>query len=154
MLTKGERIARRGHDRHERDGRGIGEVLLVTEFNPDVVAWQEGKMDDLVHPNQRSTFIAIVISSVGSLGMNVLALDRRPRDGDPPQNHRMLITNPCLHVHCKVAVLPVIEPRLCWQIGPNEPHMLAWLIHEENRKWQNDSGDHLAGVVEAAIAAG
>jgi hypothetical protein len=152
-MTVEERITRRGHDRHERAGRRIGEVLLVTEFNPDVVTWQAAAMDEIVRPNRRSTFVAIVIS-VGSLGMNVLSLDRRPRDGTPPQYHRMLITNPCLHVHCKVADLPVVEPRLCWQIGPNEPHMLAWLIHEENRLWIDDNGEHLAGVVEAAIAAG
>jgi hypothetical protein len=153
MLTREERIAKRGHDRHERAGRTVGEVLLITEFNPEVVTRQEAAIDEIVRPNRRSTFVGIVIG-VGSLGMDMLALDRRPRDGNPPQHHRMLITNPCLHVHCKVADLPVIEPRLSWQIGPNEPHMLAWLIHEENRQWIDDNGEHLAGVVEAAIAAG
>jgi hypothetical protein len=139
--------------RNAASGRTPGEILLVTEFNPDIVAWQEYPIDEVARPNRTSTFLAIVIGT-GSMGIDVLALDRRPRDGTPAHHHRMLITHPCLHVHCKVADLPLIEPRLCWQVGPNKPHMLAWLIHEENRQWIHENGERLAGVLEAAIAAG
>jgi hypothetical protein len=138
---------------HLGAGRAVGEVLLVTEFNPNIVSWQEDPIPALIRPNRTSTFFAIVIS-VDRMGMNVLALDRRPRDGTPAHHHRMLCTHPCLHVHCKVSDLPLIEARLCWQVGPNEPHMLAFLIHEENRRWIHENGERLAGVLEAAIAVG
>ena len=156
QITAADYAAHRELHRHPASGRAPGELLLVTEFDANVVVWQYGSLDEIVRPNAESTFLAIVLGG-GCTGLDVMVLDGVPDDdASVPNPHRVIRGHRCLHVHCRITDLPIFHPRIhqSWTRDRDEGDDAGILLDCRNRQWIHDNGTRLAGVLEAAIAAG
>lgn len=138
-------------------GFAAGAVLLLTEFDPNVVMWYSRPLDETVLPNAETTFLGVLLDTHGS-SISVLMLDVPFRDApDHPRSHRVFEMQTNLHVHRQVAELPIAtRGRLHRAVErDSEGHVTrAQLIAAENRRWLRENGDSLAGVLEAAVATG